>query len=82
MTNNSIKILAFGKVKDITGWAEYTIEEAKTLNDIWSVLIAKYPNLNTIREIQFAVNEQYVQELSIELQKGDLVALIPPVSGG
>ena len=79
---NSIKILAFGKVKDITGWSESSIENAQSLNQIRNQLYLEFPKLESIKSIQWAVNEEYTNDYTKMVFPGDVIALIPPVSGG
>ncbi|MDQ0427233.1 molybdopterin synthase sulfur carrier subunit [Planomicrobium stackebrandtii] len=62
------------KTSEIFGFAE------KSVGELQKLLEEKYGGLKG-SSVQFAVNEEYV--LSSELLKdGDIVALIPPVSGG
>jgi sulfur-carrier protein len=79
---NTIKILAFGMVKDIFGCNELSVNEVNNLAELKEKLNKLYPKLAAIKDIQFAVNEEYVADYSKKIQHNDVVAIIPPVSGG
>jgi len=78
-----IKILFFGIAKDITGVNALDIE----LNDVFNskelkdLLKEKYSKFNRINDFSLAVNEAYIDEV-YSLKNNDVVAIIPPVSGG
>lgn len=78
-----MKILLFGIVKDIIGQSEidFEISGSKTIYDLKKNLFIKYPKLNDINKFAFAVNEEYVTD-DVIIQDNDVVAIIPPVSGG
>lgn len=77
-----MKVLYFAHLKEIIN----INEEQITLNQDYSVLnfmqylVEKYPELKD-ETFQVAVNEEFVQESSV-ITDQDVVALIPPVSGG
>jgi molybdopterin synthase sulfur carrier subunit len=78
-----VKVLYFSQVKDKVGKNEEEIEfEGKTLKDLVDVLVNKYPNIEDIlKRSMFAVNESY-ETMDYNLQDNDIIAIIPPVSGG
>jgi molybdopterin synthase sulfur carrier subunit len=78
-----VKVLYFSQVKDKIGKNEEEIEfEGKTLKDLVNVLVNKYPNIEDIlKRSMFAVNESY-ETMDHNLQDNDIIAIIPPVSGG
>ena len=78
-----IKILFFGMVKDITNKSsvELKFDKNEDVNYLVSLLEKKYPKLLSINDFSVAVNEEYV-ERDIVLKNNDIVAIIPPVSGG
>jgi molybdopterin synthase sulfur carrier subunit len=78
-----VKVLYFSQVKDKVGKNEEEIEfEGKTLKDLVDVLVNKYPNIGDIlKRSMFAVNESY-ETMDYNLQDNDIIAIIPPVSGG
>ncbi|MBO3061769.1 MULTISPECIES: molybdopterin converting factor subunit 1 [Mammaliicoccus] len=77
-----MKVLYFAHLKEIVN----TNEEQISLNNDYSVLkfkqylVEKHPELET-ETFQLAVNEEFVQDTAI-VSDQDIVALIPPVSGG
>jgi molybdopterin synthase sulfur carrier subunit len=78
-----VKVLYFSQVKDKVGKNEEEIEfEGKTLKDLVDMLVNKYPNIEDIlKRSMFAVNESY-ETMEYNLQNNDIIAIIPPVSGG
>lgn len=78
-----ISILFFGITTDLVGSNLQLIrlEENATVEHLKNELVKLYPNLKNINDYAIAVNEEYASS-SLKLQKGDVVAIIPPVSGG
>ncbi len=78
-----IKVLFFGIVKDIISKnnLEINVEESISISKLKEVLVKDYPKLKDSPSFAVAVNEVY-QKNTYLLQNGDVVALIPPVSGG
>jgi molybdopterin synthase subunit MoaD len=78
-----VKVLYFSQVKDKVGKNEEEVEfEGKTLKDLVDVLVNKYPDIEDIlKRSMFAVNESY-ETMDYNLQDNDIIAIIPPVSGG
>jgi len=78
-----ITILLFGILKDIIGEnsIELPIEKDTSIINLKASLLEDYKNLNKFSNFSVAVNEVYV-EANYMLKSGDVVALIPPVSGG
>jgi len=78
-----IKILFFGIAKDITGVNALDIELNDTFNsnELKELLKEKYSKFNAINDFSLAVNEAYIDEV-YSLKNNDVVAIIPPVSGG
>lgn len=73
-----IKVISFGQIAEITG-KEFMVE-ATDLESLKLYLIQKFPELSD-RKFAFAVNKKLVQE-NIILNQNDVVALMPPYSGG
>ncbi|TMM30521.1 MoaD/ThiS family protein [Polaribacter aestuariivivens] len=78
-----IQTLFFGITSDLveTNDLEITISENSSINDFKVFLKKKYPKLENINSYAIAVNETYA-EGNLILKEGDVVAIIPPVSGG
>ncbi len=79
----NIKIKLFSIVKDIVGKSEINVEflNGSTASDV--LLYIKNMNQKKLGDlpIRVAVNQQYVKG-NITLNNDDVVAMIPPVSGG
>jgi molybdopterin synthase sulfur carrier subunit len=73
-----IKVISFGQISEITG-KEFMVE-ATDLDSLKLYLIQKFPELSD-RKFAFAVNKKLMQE-NIILNQNDVVALMPPYSGG
>lgn len=79
-----VRLLAFAGARDVVGAAETEIElgGAATVEELWPVLIARFPALAAHRSsLRIAVNGSYALA-SDPVARGDEVALIPPVAGG
>lgn len=78
-----IEILFFGITSDLMGdtQLEITFENVISVGDFKSTLKEKYPQLKNINSYAVAVNEAYAED-DVILKESDVVAIIPPVSGG
>lgn len=78
-----LKVVAFGIARDIINGKETTIDlpEGGTAAKAMDKLKSDYPAFNDLSSLQLAVNESYVDH-DYEIQQGDELVLIPPVSGG
>ncbi len=78
-----IKILFFGIAKDIANENSIEIElnDAFNSDELKDLLKEKYSKFNRINDFSLAVNEAYIDEV-YSLKNNDVVAIIPPVSGG
>ncbi len=79
-----IKILLFSIAKDLADFEEkiVTLEKNATVDTVMDYLIEYNPQFVDWKQVfRFAVNQEYTG-LNHELQDGDEVAVIPPVSGG
>ena len=74
-----ITIKAFGQLTDILGNSEITLDAANT-DELKAVLCGNYPALQHIK-YAIAVNKQMISH-NVSLAKNDMVALLPPFSGG
>lgn len=75
------KILFFAHLKDAAGKEEMTLQASgKKIGDLKNELMETYdlPNLDTC---MVAVNEEFAND-DDTIQEGDIIAFIPPVSGG
>ncbi len=78
-----IQLLLFGITVDLLGASFLDIEVSKncTLACLKTKLIIEYPQLDNINSYAFAINEEYADD-TITLYNNDVIAIIPPVSGG
>jgi molybdopterin converting factor small subunit len=78
-----IKVLLFGIIKDLINETSLEIElpKSSSLSDLKILLFKDYINLKSHKNFAIAVNEVYKED-SYLLKSEDIVALIPPVSGG
>ncbi|MBM4361451.1 MAG: molybdopterin converting factor subunit 1 [Deltaproteobacteria bacterium] len=81
--SRSIRVLYFGGVRELLGVAEESLEGAPgTVGELAAALTARHPALGPVlSSLRFAVNEDFAAP-SHALAPGDVVAVIPPVSGG
>ena len=79
----TIQVLFFGITTDLVGTNTSTqfLKENATVKELKEVLKTDYSGLKSIHEFAIAVNETYAED-ELELREGDIVAIIPPVSGG
>jgi molybdopterin converting factor subunit 1 len=78
-----IKILFFGIVRDLVGENSIVLElnSELSIKNFQKILKDKFTGLTDVESFAFAVNEEYVTG-DYKLNENDVVAIIPPVSGG
>ncbi len=78
-----INTLFFGITTDLVGASKLQIdvEENTLIKDFKLILLETYAQLENIHSYAIAVNEEYATD-DIVLKENDVVAIIPPVSGG
>jgi len=78
-----IQLLFFGIATDLVGEniIFYELNSKETISALKKELLLKYPKLKNIEEFAIAVNEEYAED-NLVLKENDVVAIIPPVSGG
>ena len=80
-----MEILLFGIAKDIVGRSSFRFEEGdevpKSVLELKQKLNNSFPDFGKLSSLAIAVNSEYAQD-SKSLQRGDEIAVIPPVSGG
>lgn len=79
----TITVIFFAALRDIVGCSEQQFEftgAQLSVAQFTEELLARFPRL-TMEGVRVALNEEFVERESI-IVDGDVVALIPPVSGG
>ncbi len=78
-----IQLLFFGIATDLVGENSvfFELKSAATISELKKELLKKYSKLKNIEDFAIAVNEEYAEN-DLVLQENDVVAIIPPVSGG
>jgi molybdopterin converting factor subunit 1 len=79
-----VKVLFFGRLKDIVGNAEDSVElpDGAPIEELFSRYGANHPELARFRTSLVASRNQEFAAWSTPLHSGDEVAFLPPVSGG
>ncbi|HLR61706.1 MAG TPA: molybdopterin converting factor subunit 1 [Lentibacillus sp.] len=76
-----IDILFFAELQEATGSEQVSVEaDGLSVNELKTKLLSSY-KLDNLDHAMIAVNEEYSREDTV-LKSGDVVAFIPPVSGG
>jgi molybdopterin synthase catalytic subunit len=78
------RVLFFGKLKDIAGSAERSVEfrSGETISELFERCASQNPELAPFRSSVVASRNQEFAPWSTVLESGDEVAFLPPVSGG
>mgnify|MGYP001123090345 CR=1 FL=1 len=78
-----ITVLFFGISSDLIkgNQVEVTLEKAMSVSDFKDYLQEKYSSLDKINTYAIAVDESYATN-DLMIKANDVVAIIPPVSGG
>ena len=77
---SKINILFFGQLIDITGQNAWQMEGVNDTDELQAILVEKYPKLAQSKYL-IAVNMEVIRG-NVLLNPGDVVALLPPFSGG
>jgi molybdopterin synthase sulfur carrier subunit len=79
-----VKVLFFGRLKELTGQAEDSAEfaDATTIEKLFALYAARLPELAKYRSSLVASRNQEFAAWDTPLRTGDEVAFLPPVSGG
>lgn len=80
-----VTILFFAALRDLTGRDHDVIELSSTMRTVGDVHRYVEERYEVLRErlgsVRFAKNEEFVEREAL-VADGDVIALIPPVSGG
>jgi molybdopterin converting factor subunit 1 len=79
-----VKVLFFGRLKDVVGHAEesFDLADASTIEELFALHTARIPELGKYRSSVVASRNQEFASWDTPLHSGDEVAFLPPVSGG
>jgi molybdopterin converting factor subunit 1 len=79
-----VKVLFFGRLKEIAGVSEESIELHSDANieALFAHYATRYPQLSQYRSSVVASCNQEFAAWATPLHSGDEVAFLPPVSGG
>ena len=79
-----VKVLFFGRLKEIVGRAEDSIDlaEGAPIEELFARYAARDPEVARFRASLVASRNQEFAAWSTPLRSGDEVAFLPPVSGG
>ena len=79
----NIQLLLFGITTDLLGTSslEVTLQQHASVKNLKENLLKTYPQLENINSYAIAVNEEYASDEMV-LNENDVIAIIPPVSGG
>ena len=79
----NLKVLLFGISKELIGATSivFSISPNTTILEFKTQLKKQYPQVTEINSYAIAVNESYASNETV-LKEDDIVAIIPPVSGG
>ena len=80
-----IKALFFAKLREELRINELDIEykaEVASIRDLISCLRQEYQQIDNVKNIKAAVNQELVLDWDSSLNDGDEVAFFPPITGG
>jgi molybdopterin synthase sulfur carrier subunit len=76
----AITIQFFGQLAELTGFKTFEMEEVENTSQLKKFLAERFPVLKN-RKFNIAVNEDII-DTDIPLSTGNIIALLPPYSGG
>ena len=80
-----MELLLFGIARDIVGEPSLDLSNReifpKSVAQLKGLLTSEYPEFSSLSSFAVAVNSEYADD-EVPLDKGDEIAIIPPVSGG
>jgi molybdopterin synthase sulfur carrier subunit len=76
----AIKVLAFGQISDILSRSEMEFSAMKDTEELRREIAKQFPGLSALNYV-ISVNKKIVLQ-NTSLKDNDVVALLPPFSGG
>jgi|TARA_R110001632_G_scaffold44744_2_gene113627 molybdopterin converting factor subunit 1 len=79
----NLQVLLFGISTDLVGATNlsFSLSPSSSVLQFKEQMQEKYPQLSQINSYAIAVNESYASDETV-LKENDVIAIIPPVSGG
>ena len=79
-----VKVLFFGRLRELVGRAEDSIEfaDTATIEQLFALYVARNPELAKYCSSLVASRNQEFAAWDTSLHSGDEIAFLPPVSGG
>jgi molybdopterin synthase sulfur carrier subunit len=80
----TITLRFFGQLKELTKTNEIEIQLKKDLNieALQWIIGERFPNIKEhLNSVSYSVNNEYVNK-ETTIKEGDIVGLLPPISGG
>jgi molybdopterin converting factor small subunit len=83
-TSIRVKVLFFGRLKEVAGLAEdcCDLAEGATIETLFGFYVGRQPELAKFRPSLVASRNQEFAAWETRIASGDEVAFLPPVSGG
>ena len=86
MKNDTIgvQVMLFASLREVAGEETFalSVPDGWTLGDLWDRLVERHPGLDGRgSSVAWAVNHSWAKA-DQKLSDGDLVAVLPPISGG
>lgn len=75
-----VTVLSFGPITDVFGSAELVIHGTSNTAELIDQLTVRYPQLASLNYI-VAIDKKIINKVT-DLKNGNVVALLPPFSGG
>lgn len=84
LPNLRVNVLFFGRVRELTGMAEDSVElpNGTTLAGLFDRYAARFPKLAAFRASLVASRNEEFASWDTPLVENDTIAFLPPVSGG
>jgi len=79
-----VTVQVFARLRELAGRSEWPceVEPGATIGDVWQKSAGAYPALADFsRSVSCARNEDFAR-MSAPVHDGDVIAFLPPVSGG
>ena len=80
-----INVLFFAKLREELNINELGVEfksDIASIGDLYNSLLKDYPQIDNVKNIKAAVNQELIKKWDFTLKDGDEVAFFPPITGG